>query len=240
MQYVQNACMWYMCVHICTCLGMSWWVSVCLCEIPNLKHMLVTAGQVSLTRPSNVSPHSQLRANFDNLSRKGSAGVRNACLSFAKTAFHLSVSPRVCLCTSEREANWNWAWPPDASRLWAITLTLDTHSHMCTHTHTHTESCACSHSHAHTHTHIHTSSHTDVFFPSTPPSPSFFFSLTSPFQAKQNGCKHRVPVGGVECLRGLHRLWSSLTDSPPCVWQFLGFCRLVALWWSLRGPHNFP
>lgn len=43
---------------------------MCLCEIPNLKHVLVTAGQVSLTTASNVSPHSQLRANLDNVSRR--------------------------------------------------------------------------------------------------------------------------------------------------------------------------
>lgn len=40
-------------------------VSECVvCEMANLKHMLDTAGQVPLTRPSNVSPHSQVMADF--------------------------------------------------------------------------------------------------------------------------------------------------------------------------------
>lgn len=35
------------------------------CEMANFKHMLDTAGRVPLTRPSNVSPHSQVAADFD-------------------------------------------------------------------------------------------------------------------------------------------------------------------------------
>lgn len=70
----------------------------------------------------------------------------------------------------------------------------------------------CAHAHFHHLTQMFFSPfHTPLFFF------FFFFSPTSPFQATQNGCKHRLPAGRVECLRGLHSLWSSLTDSPPCV-----------------------
>lgn len=64
---------------ISTCPDMSWWVSMCPGKIPNLKHMLVTAWQASLTRPSNVSPHSQLRVNFDTFSSGGTDSILNAC-----------------------------------------------------------------------------------------------------------------------------------------------------------------
>lgn len=79
-----------------------------------------------------------------------------------------------------------------------------------------------------------------VSTPPTPPIPPFFFFTTSPFQAKQNGCKQRVPAWIVECLRGLHSPWSSVTDSQPCVWQLLGSCCLSALWWSPLGLCNSP
>lgn len=64
---------------------------MCLCEIPNLKHMLVTAGHVSLTSPSNVSPHFQLKVNFANLFRRGTASIFNVYLRFTETAYHHSV-----------------------------------------------------------------------------------------------------------------------------------------------------
>lgn len=112
--------------------------------------------------------------------------------------------PRVCLCTLEREANWKWAWTPDASG--------QSLSHL-----TNTRSCA---THIHTHIH-HLTQMFFFFFPSTPPFPLFFFSPTSPFQAKQNGCKHSVSAGGVECLRGLQQALA-LSDRPSCVWQLFG------------------
>lgn len=76
------------------------------------------------------------------------------------------------------------------------------------------------------------------FFPfHCPPSPFFkvFFSPTSPFQDTQSSCKHRLPVGRVECLRGLHSLLVlSDRQSPLCLtapWVQLPGCTVVVPAW---------
>ena len=139
----------------CICLRLCRWVSVCLWEIPNLKHMLVPAGQVSLTRASNVSPCSQLRANFDDLTWK----VRPMSL------MPVWALPRPPVTTASfKECVWallkerlignerGLQMPPDSVQSFSyLTHTL---THVCArvHAHTHTQSQAGSHSHTHTHT----------------------------------------------------------------------------------------
>ncbi|MEQ2269634.1 hypothetical protein XENORESO_007195 [Xenotaenia resolanae] len=103
---------------------------------------------------------------------------------------------------------------------------------------THIQSCehsqlfACSHSH--------TSPLTDVFSLSAAPFPPFFPPLTSPFQATQNGCKHKLSAGIVECLRGLHSLLvlrdrqSSLCLTGP--WVLLPGCTVVVSTWLSQFP----
>jgi len=219
-QCVQDACVW--CMHICTC----WY---------ELRGQCVTSCVKFLIWNTCLSQLDRLLSQDLEMSHHSPKWGQNLTIFPGKT---LPVSARVlwasftsvfskCVCALWKEANWKWAWPPDASRASALT---PTHPHMV-------------HAHTRGHAHIHTCIHhlTQMFFPlPLPPSSFLFFPPTSPFQATQNGCKHRLPAGRVECLRGLHSLWSAVTDSPPCVWQLLGSPCLVAMWWSLRGFCNFP
>lgn len=69
----------------------------CVCvKVTDLKHVLAAAGLVFLTRPSNISLHSQLRANLDKL-RVTSARLSlslSLCVSLALSSgrFHTSMS----------------------------------------------------------------------------------------------------------------------------------------------------
>lgn len=106
--------------------------------------------------------------------------------------------------------------------------------HAPTHAHTHPRTRA--------HTHTSTLRLTQMFFPSTPSFPSFFFLPTSPFQTKQNSCKHRVPVGWGGGGSGIpQRLTQALVlsdrHSTVCLtvpWSLLPGCTAVVPAWPLQ------
>ena len=151
----------YPCVRICACVCACSCGSMFLCvwEIPHFKHMLETAGPVSLTSPSNVSLQSQPRTRLDDCSLRDGPEPQTV-LTAAGLLSHRCFS-RLYLCTRHREANWN------GPQMLSHSDHTHTHTHMhCTHTHMH-----CTHTHPCTHAHTQLRQLWVVFFPLFYPPP---------------------------------------------------------------------